>query len=131
MSNQKIQIHEKIISVEWGDMDALRHVNHARFFDYFQQARIDWLESMSLGIRKDNGPVVIHVACTYLKTVIYPATLILKSALHSLGRSSMLIDHLLYQDEQLMTEGLCKIVWVDYHTNQSMPLPAEIRALFS
>ena len=131
MTIKKIKIHQKMIHVAWGDMDALGHVNHARYFDYFQQARIEWLERIGLAMRAETGPVVVHVACTFLKPVVYPAILNLSSSLHSMGRSSMVVDHDLYQGTKLMTQGVTKIVWVDYKENKSIPLPEKIRILFS
>lgn len=95
-------------------MDALGHVNNARYFDYFQEARIEWLRALHISMVENTGPVVVHVACTFLKPVIYPATVTLHSKIHSLGNSSMMMDHDLYQDEVLMAQGSCKIVWVDY-----------------
>jgi acyl-CoA thioester hydrolase len=131
MTDKKIAVHKKTFNVAWGDMDALGHVNNGRYFDYFQQARIDWLENLALTMGQNTGPVVIHVACTFLQPVVYPATLTLSSSVHGLGRSSLMIDHDIYQDEQLMAQGLCKIVWVDYQLNKSILLPEEIRALFA
>ena len=32
------------LSVEWGDMDALQHVNNVEYFKYFQKARIAYFE---------------------------------------------------------------------------------------
>lgn len=131
MTNQKIDVHRKIVNVAWGDMDALGHVNNARYFDYFQEARIEWLASIKLDLQQTTGPVVMHIACTYLKPVVYPAALTLCSSLHSPGRSSMMIDHEVYQGKQLMAQGTCKIVWVDYLQNKSVPFPEKIRALFN
>ncbi|KTD00598.1 acyl-CoA thioesterase [Fluoribacter gormanii] len=130
MTDLKIEIHKKIFSIAWGDMDALGHVNNARYFDYFQEARIEWLRQLNIGMTEKTGPVVIHVACTFLKPVIYPATVTLHSRIHSLGKSSMMMDHDLYQDEVMMAQGSCKIVWVDYTKNKSVSLPDEIRRLF-
>ncbi len=130
MTDHKIIAHQKIFDIAWGDMDALGHVNNARYFDYFQQARIEWLASLQLDMRNSTGPVVVHIACTYLKPVVYPATLTLFSKLHTLGRSSMVLDHDLYQGEQLMAQGICKIVWVDYAINKAIPFPDKIRELF-
>lgn len=127
MTNHKTPVHEKNIQVVWGDMDALGHVNNVRYFDYFQQARIEWLEMLNIDMLQTTGPVVVHIACTYLKPVVYPATLILRSSLHSLGRTSLMMDHDLYQGEQLMAQGTCKIVWVDYQQNKPVRFPDEIR----
>ena len=130
MKEKRITAHQRTFDISWGDMDALGHVNNARYFDYFQEARIEWLASLGLDMEQTTGPVVVHVACTFLKPVVYPATLILRSSLHSLGRSSMVLDHDLYQDEQLMAQGTCKIVWVNYLENKAIAFPEKIRTLF-
>lgn len=131
MTEQKLTVHEKTFAIAWGDMDALGHVNNARYFDYFQEARIEWLRELKINMTERIGPVVIQVACTYLKPVIYPAVVTLRSTIHSLGTSSMMMDHDLYQDEVLMAQGSCKIVWVDYTQSKSVPLPEAMRRLFS
>ncbi len=131
MTTDKISVHEKEVHVAWGDMDALGHVNNVRYFDYFQEARIEWLRTLNLDMRQTTGPVVVHIACTFLKPVFYPSTLVLRSSLHSPGRSSMMMDHDLYQNDQLMAQGTCKIVWVDYLQNKPIPFPEEIRKQIS
>ncbi|MBA2710686.1 MAG: acyl-CoA thioesterase [Tatlockia sp.] len=131
MTDAKKPFQQKTFSIEWGDMDALGHVNNGRYFDYFQQARIEWLESIKLDMQQTTGPVVVHVACTFLKPIVYPATLIINSSLQSKGRSSLIIDHEIYQGETLMTQGLSKIVWVDYSLNKSVPLPENILRFFN
>ena len=131
MTEAKKTVHQKIFSIEWGDMDALGHVNNGRYFDYFQQARIEWLESLNIDMKQSVGPVVIQVSCTFLKPIVYPATVTLISSLHSLGRSSLMMDHEIYQEKQLMTQGSSKVVWVDYLKNKSIPLPECMRSFFA
>lgn len=130
MTEQKIEVHKKVFSIAWGDMDALGHVNHARYFDYFQEARVEWLREHNMSMTEKTGPVLIHAACTFLKPVVYPASVTVCSAIRSIGRSSMMMDHDLYQDEVLMVQGSCKIVWVDYTQNKSVGLPDVFRDLF-
>lgn len=131
MTAEKINVHIKTFDIAWGDMDALGHVNNARYFDYFQEARIEWLRDINIGMTGKTGPVVIHVACTFLKPVVYPATVTIRSSLHSPGNSSIVMDHDLYQNEILMAQGLSKVVWVDYTQNKSIPLPESIRQFFT
>ena len=52
MKNQKIDVHSKNFNIAWGDMDALGHVNNARYFDYFQEARIEWLAGLGLDLQQ-------------------------------------------------------------------------------
>ncbi|RUR13110.1 thioesterase family protein [Legionella sp. km772] len=129
MSEKAINIHEKTFAIAWGDMDALGHVNNSRYLDYFQEARIEWLKDLNLPMTGTTGPVVIQVSATFLKPVVYPATLTLRSSIHSIGNSSMVMDHHLYQGEILMSHGMSKIVWVDYAQGKSVPLPDIIRSL--
>lgn len=129
MTDKKILIHQKSFDIAWGDMDALGHVNNARYFDYFQEARIEWLRTLNIHLTYETGPVVIQVGCTFLKPIVYPASLCIQSYMHSLGNSSMMVDHELYQDKQLMAQGNSKIVWVDYIHNKSVALPNIFRTL--
>jgi acyl-CoA thioester hydrolase len=130
MTEQSLRVHEQTFAIAWGDMDALGHVNNGRYFDYFQEARIEWLRDINISMTGTTGPVVIHVSATFLKPVIYPALVTLRSSIHSLGNSSMVMDHHLYQNETLMTHGTSKIVWVNYQQGKSVPLPDSIRSLF-
>lgn len=127
---QIITVHQKTFDIAWGDMDALGHVNNVRYFDYFQEARIEWFRTLKIHLTEHTGPIVLHIACTYLKPVVYPATLELHTKIHSLGNSSMIIDHDLFQGETLMAQGTCKIVWVHYNEQKSIPIPEAIRQLF-
>jgi acyl-CoA thioester hydrolase len=130
MTNQPLSVGDQTFAIAWGDMDALGHVNNGRYFDYFQEARIEWLRGRNINMTGTTGPVVIHVSATFLKPVVYPAIVNLRSSIHSLGNSSLVMDHHLYQNETLMTHGTSKIVWVDYHQGKSIPLPKSIRSFF-
>lgn len=129
MTIKKTNVHSKTFAIHWGDMDALNHMNHARFFDYFQECRIDWLESINLKLSDPTGPVVINVQCTYLKPLVYPATVEIVSSIHSLGRTSFVVDHNIIHNNQEVAHGCCKIVWIDFKTNQPIPFPSQIRNL--
>lgn len=130
MTEKTINVHEKTFDIAWGDMDALGHVNNGRYFDYFQEARIEWLKQIDIDMRGELGPVVVHVSCTFLKPVVYPATVAIRSKLHSLGNSSIIMDHDLYQKDTLMAQGQSKVVWVNYTLGKAVALPDTIRDLF-
>jgi acyl-CoA thioester hydrolase len=129
MDKKPEKIHKRTFDIAWGDMDALGHVNNGKFFDYFQQSRIEWLQTLNLDLIHKEGPVVLQVACTYFKPVVYPARLCIHTTVSDFGRSSMMMHHKIYQKETLMAEGQSKIVWIDYKTNKSVALPKQIRQL--
>ena len=41
-----VLLHTARLPVRWGDQDPLGHVNNARFFTYFEQARIDYFDAV-------------------------------------------------------------------------------------
>lgn len=120
--------HEKNFNIAWGDMDALNHVNHARFFDYFQEARIEWLKTLNLTLQEEEGPVVIHVACTYLTPLVYPATVKLITSIEKIGNTSLTLTHNLFHKDKLCAEGISKLVWVNYMENKPVAVPEIFRS---
>ena len=44
--DDKKLVFEMQIPIRWGDMDAMNHVNNARYFRYLETCRIDWMQSI-------------------------------------------------------------------------------------
>ena len=42
---QKKLVHEMLIPIRWGDMDAMKHLNNGSYFRYLETCRIDWMYS--------------------------------------------------------------------------------------
>jgi len=49
--DDKKLVHEAIIPLRWGDMDAFGHINNTLYFRYMEQGRIHWIESFGFGIQ--------------------------------------------------------------------------------
>ena len=134
MADRRIRAHSMEIPVRWGDMDAYNHVNNTIYFRYCEQARIEWLEAMGFVVRTDQatGPVIINAACTFLIPVTYPATIRLDMFAGEPGNSSCMTwyEMRVVGDERLHAEASSKMVWMDHASGRSVPLPAQLRALF-
>ncbi|MBM7059175.1 acyl-CoA thioesterase [Pseudomonas sp. UL073] len=120
------------IPVRWGDMDSRQHVNNAVYIRYMEEARILWFNSIGVA-RGAVGPLVLQNMHTYLKAVEHPATVRLDLYAGAIGRSSLVLEHRLTTEEDPKTlygEGFCKLVWVNYESNQSIPVPEAMRELF-
>ncbi|GIZ12068.1 thioesterase family protein [Pseudomonas sp. NCCP-436] len=134
MSNKGL-LYSAPIPVRWGDMDSYGHVNNIIYMQYLEEARISWFAQA--GIIEDQvpyGPVVLQTLHTYLKPVVYPATVVVELHAGALGRSSLVLEHrltTLEQPEILCGQGHCKLVWVDHTSGRSVPLPESLRALFT
>lgn len=135
MSKTRAKLFTHAMSVRWGDMDALGHVNNAIYFQYLEQARIAWFESIGAAgglLGEQSGPLIVNAACTFLRPVTYPATLRIDVFGASPGRSSFEMEYEIRDAERrdvLYTTGASKVVWVDYEANRSTPIPAAVRGI--
>lgn len=124
--------HKTFITIRWGEMDALGHLNNVAYFRLMEEARVQWLESLDVTLANTGeGVVVVNVSCDFLRQVHYPATIRLHSFVDRIGRSSVDLHQRMYlegDDGEPCAEGRSRIVWIDYRTGRSAPLPASLRA---
>lgn len=131
----KTFVHRMQMPVRWGDMDAFGHVNNTVYFRYIESARVAWLEQLE-GIPKSatQGPVIASANMDFLRQITYPATLEVSTYVGAPGRSSLEVTHeirVLDADGQpgaVHARGGAKVVWLDFTTGKSTPLPEELRA---
>ena len=124
--------HTTRISIRWGDMDALGHVNNTVYFRYMEQARIDCMTSIGLLGAKplEEGPVIVNANCTFIKPLRYPGIVEIQTYVRPPSRSSFEISHRIYRADTpdvIAAEGSAKVVWVNYRLERSIPLSDEIR----
>jgi acyl-CoA thioester hydrolase len=129
----RILVFELEIPIRWGDMDAMGHVNNTVYFRYMEQARISWFDD--LGMQPDpagQGPVIVNAACTFVRQLEYPGTVLVRHHVGDTGRSSIMtyVDMLRTDDpDRVYAHGSAKVVWVDFPRQKSAPLPDAIRTL--
>lgn len=117
--------------VQWGDMDALGHVNNARYLTWFETARISLFERVGLvgpSAKGAVGPILARIACDFRAPVVYPATVTCVCRVVSLGRTSFVLDHAVLQDGKAVAQGEGVIVVLDYESGQKVPLTDPLRA---
>jgi|HubBroStandDraft_1064217.scaffolds.fasta_scaffold36098_2 acyl-CoA thioester hydrolase len=119
--------------VHWGEMDALGHVNNARFFAWFESARIALFQRIGvLADRpRDIGPILATTSCDFIRPVRYPCTVSVGARVANVGRTSLTMEYAVWSDgrpDDLCAKGASVAVLVDYATMQKVPVPAEVRA---
>ena len=127
-------VHEHEIEVRWGDMDALGHVNNATYFSYFEQARISWFRTLTGGavMSRSQGPVMANASCEFRRAIVHPARVVVEVAVGEPGRSSLPTFYRIIDAADRTLEyatGASVLVWVDYTTGKSVPLPDDVRQL--
>ncbi|MFF0816491.1 acyl-CoA thioesterase [Rhodococcus sp. NPDC003318] len=59
-------VHRTRIAVRWSDMDAFKHINHARMVTLLEEARVDWLASVDPDVAAMlRNSVVAHLEVRY------------------------------------------------------------------
>ena len=118
--------------MRWGDMDALGHVNNARYFTYLESARIGFFASLALdavGPETQAGPVLATAALNFRQQVRFPATLVVAIQVIRMGTKSFTLGYQITEltSDTRVADGDSVVVWFDYRDNVSLALPDALR----
>ena len=120
------------VPVRWGDMDARRHVNNAKYFTYCETARIAYFEKIGLFdvAHATLGPSLAMAQLNFRRQVHYPATLLVEVCTTKIGTTSFTLQYRIRDQKQPADEGASDgtsvVVWVDYSAGKPVPLPEEL-----
>lgn len=119
------------LATRWGDMDALGHVNNAKFFTYDESARLDYFQGLMRDdprFWKDYGLILAHIEADFLKQLKPPADLDIGFRIVKLGRSSLHTEAAMFLSDRpvAVTRGI--VVWFDYLNNKPLSVPEAVRA---
>jgi acyl-CoA thioester hydrolase len=131
----KKKVHELIIPIRWGDMDAMGHVNNTVYFRYLETVRIDYFQSIGCEPNpKGQGPVIVNAFCNFYKQLEYPGDVLAKMYVSDPGRTtfeSWCTLELVTQPGVIYAAGGATTIWVDFPMQKAVSLPNNIRALVS
>lgn len=122
------------VAIRWGDMDAFKHVNNARYLTYLEQARLAWFDELGdpswLGPRC--APIMAAAQVNYRKPITWPECSAVEVELvcQRLGHSSVTVGHRIRgaaEPGTLYCDGHVVLVWIDPTSGKPIPLPDVIR----
>lgn len=121
------------IEIRYGDIDAQRHLNNARYFTFMEQARIHYLMHLGLWQEADFdqiGIILAEQSCTYLKPITLQQRIEVGVRTERLGEKSILMRYSLRDasDHQELATGSTILVSYDYQRARSMKIPDSWRA---
>jgi acyl-CoA thioester hydrolase len=124
------------LPVQWGDQDALGHVNNIVYFRWCESARIEYLRRLGLdaaGTGQSAGVIVAAIGCDFRRPVTYPDTVWIGASITRIGRSSMTMEHKIYSQAQqtIVAEATSTVVAFDHAAGASRPVSDEVRAAVS
>ncbi|AMM94112.1 hypothetical protein UP17_17850 [Peribacillus simplex] len=121
------------IKVRFSETDMFRHLNNTIPFTYFEEARIEYFQSM--GFMKDwtsadgdEMPVVADLQCDYLKQVFFNDQLTIHVKADHIGKSSVDIHYMgSKHDGSICFTGRGTIVQVSKATGKPIPWTEEMK----
>ncbi len=121
------------IKVQWGDMDALQHVNNVVYFRYFEIARIEYYLKMfnHKKIVEDNlALTVASQECRYRSSLTFPDELYIATFVTDKGPYDIMQEYKIFSTAQdkITTEGKARLVLVNTKTGKKELLAEEIQA---
>ena len=135
LPDQKKLVHEVIVPLRWGDMDAMGHINNTLYFRYMEIARLEWI--FKVGASTDlaaEGPVIVNAFCNFLRQLEYPGDVRVTLFVAEPGRSSFETYQTIERIDApgvIYAEGGARVVWTDYRVKKSVPMPDWFRAHLS
>lgn len=128
--SEKKFVHEMLMPIRWGDMDAYGHVNNTIYFRYMEQARVEWITSLGYKVAPGSeSMLMMNGFCNFYQQLSYPGELVLKTFIGNIGRSSLDVFTSMTLSSSPDIEaavGGATMVWVDLNTGKSSPWPEHV-----
>ena len=120
------------LNIEWGDMDALQHVNNIEYFKYFQVARIAYFEKINSDSVFGETPIPLILAstqCKFIYPLTFPDSVSVGVRVDAMADQYFTMKYAVvsHQHQRLVAIGDAKVVMFDYVNNKKTSIPDEVR----
>ena len=120
------------LNIEWGDMDALQHVNNIEYFKYFQVARIAYFEKINSDSVFGETPIPLILAstqCKFIYPLTFPDSVSVGVRVDAMADQYFTMQYAVVSNkhQRLAAIGDAKVVMFDYVNNKKASIPSEIR----
>ena len=122
------------IAVQWGEMDALNHVNNTVFLRWMETARMNYFIGCGFAELYESegiGPILANINVDYIKPVEFPDTVTIHNTITRIGNASFEMGYRITSsamDGATVATGTASCVVFDYKEGKSTPLPDTLRA---
>lgn len=120
------------LPVNWGEMDALGHVNNSVYFKYFESARLAYLEQIGAwDLLREHGitTVLASTQARYRLPLTYPDTIEVGARVAALMKDRFAMDYAVYsrRHQRVATQGSGLVVSVGREDGRKTPLPEALK----
>ncbi|HEY3128889.1 MAG TPA: thioesterase family protein [Acidobacteriota bacterium] len=120
------------VAARWGDMDALGHVNNAKYFTYFETVRMSYLRQIGLWKegRNEQGPILVAESMNFRRQLVADQTIEVGVRISEARNRSFVMQVIMLDDTQkTAAEGDCVMAWMDFTTQKAIPIPEKVREI--
>jgi len=125
------QYMQTTIKVRGYHLDVYQHVNNARYLEFLEEARWEWLERKEAFHWMTNNHlafVVVNININYRHPAVLGDVLTIDSQLHELkGKSGVLIHNVSLADGTQVADATLTFVCIDLRTQKAQPLEGEMK----
>ena len=120
------------IKVRGYHLDVYQHVNNARYLEFLEEARWQWLEeadAFNWLMAQKLAFVVVNININYRRPAVLGDCLVIESDVSQLSSRSGIIAQrvLLADDRTVVADALLTFVCIDLQTQKAVPLEGELR----
>jgi acyl-CoA thioester hydrolase len=120
------------VPLRWGDLDAQGHVNNARYIDYLQDARADFLYELGIDHLLREGFTVVSNQIEYREPVFFSLRpMLVDITVAEVDTDAVCLAYQLYQDANLVAQARTTLSAYDLATRQRRPLSDQVRDIFA
>ena len=124
--------HRTTLRVRGYELDSYRHVNHAIYPSYLEQARWELLSAHGLSLgeldRMKRWPVVVRLEMDYKKPALIDQELEIFSRISRIGRASFEVDHEIRFEGALVVRAKITAAVID-ETGRATRIPEEFQRM--
>ncbi|EJL91115.1 YbgC/FadM family acyl-CoA thioesterase [Pantoea sp. BIGb0393] len=120
------------IKVRGYHLDVYQHVNNARYLEFLEEARWQWLEDVDAFhwlMAQQLAFVVVNININYRRPAVLGDVLNIESEVSQLsGKSGVITQRvLLAKDNSVVADAALTFVCIDLRTQKAVPMEGELR----
>ncbi len=118
------------VHVRFSDVDIYGHVNNVKYFEYFQEARIQLLTSQGRELGDGFHLVVAQTDVDYRRPILFrPEPYDCRTWVSRIGSTSVVFESVVRDGEQVLARARVVGVCIDNATGRPTPVPDEYRSV--
>ncbi|MCS1350270.1 thioesterase family protein [Mechercharimyces sp. CAU 1602] len=127
--------HEYILTVRSTDVDMIGHVNNAKYLEYLEWARFDWLKQHGVTVESFRKwgifPVVVNVNINYRKELLFDEEILITSYTKKMNTRSVVAHQIITnQAGDVIADADLTIVAIDGKKRKAITLPDDMKTMF-